>query len=112
MNRPELNRKLTLETATRVPDDAGGYDVVWQALGQLWADVKPGTGRERAAHNLPRSIVPLRVTIRATPFGAPSRPFAGQRFRDGSRVYNINAVTESDLAGRYLTCHAQEEHAT
>jgi len=109
---PKLNRQLTLETAVNTPDDAGGFTTEWQALGTLWAQINPGTGRERALHNLPRSHVPLQIFIRAAPVGTPSRPIPGQRFREGSRIYNINAVTEKDKAGRYLLCHADEEVAT
>ena len=109
---PKLNRQLLLEDAFRVPDDAGGFSVDWQVLGTLWAQVSPGTGREKATHNLPRSHVPMKILVRAAPVGSPSRPIAGQRFREGTRIYNINAVTEKDEAGRYLLCHAEEEVAT
>ena len=109
---PHLNRKLILERAERVPDDAGGFIETWQALGSLWAEVRPGTGRERARHTLPRSSVALRIMVRAAPFGAPSRPEPGQRFREGSRIYKIEAVTEKDVRGQYLLCHALEEVAT
>lgn len=112
MKAPQLNRRLALEDAIRVPDDAGGFTTVWQTLGIHWAQVTPGTGREKAAHNLPRSHVPLRITVRSAPIGAPSRPQAGQRFREGDRFFKINAVTERDQQGQFLTCHAHEEVAT
>ena len=112
MMMPNLNRKLILEAPQRVPDDAGGFVVNWQPLGTLWAEIAPGTGRERALHQLPRSHVPLRIFVRAAPVDSPSRPVAGQRFREGSRIYNIDAVTEKDQTGRYLLYHAEEEVAT
>ena len=112
MKQLNLNRKLVLEDPQRVPDDAGGFATDWQPLGTVWASISPGTGRERALHQLPRSHVPLRVFVRAAPVASPSRPVAGQRFREGSRIYNINAVTEKDQSGRYLLCHADEEVAT
>jgi len=112
MMMPRLNRHLTLEAPERVPDDAGGFSTDWQPLGTLWAQISPGTGRERATHNLPRSYVPLQIYVRAAPAGSPSRPIAGQRFREGTRIYNINAVTERDKDGRFLLCHAEEEVAT
>ena len=112
MKPPILSRKLTLETPERVADGAGGFAIDWQPLGVLWAEILPGTGRERALHQLPRSLVPLRIFVRAAPVESPSRPIAGQRFREGSRIYNINAVTEKDRSGRFLLCHADEEVAT
>lgn len=111
MKAPTLNRQLVLEDAVRVSDNSGGFTVIWTGLGAVWAHVAPGTGREKALHNLPRSHVPLQIYVRAAPVGSPRRPQAGQRFREGTRIYNINAVTERDRGGRFLLCHAQEEVA-
>lgn len=112
MKTPHLNRKLVLETQSRVSDDAGGFTVVWTELGTLWAQVVPGSGREVAAHNLPRSRVPMRVVVRSAPVGSSARPVPGQRLRDGGRLFEITAVTEVDRFARYLTCHVEEEVAT
>ncbi|KJS41681.1 MAG: tail protein, partial [Roseovarius sp. BRH_c41] len=49
------------------------------------------------------------ITVRAAPQGAASRPEAGQRLRDGARIFAILSVTEADGAGRYLSLWAQEE---
>lgn len=109
MKALKLNRALVLEDAYRVPDNAGGYTTQWQALGTLWAQVRPGSGRAYRVDALPLSRVPLRIIVRAAPDGAPSRPKAGQRFREGNRIYLIRAVTEHDQAAHYLRCHAEEE---
>ncbi len=109
MSAPRLNRKLVLEAAQRAPDGAGGWTLSWVALGALWARLDPGTGRERAGEFVTLSAVPYRITVRAAPQGAPSRPRPEQRFRDGARVFRITAVTEEDAQGHYLTCFAQEE---
>lgn len=109
MTRPVLNRKLVLEEPVRLADGAGGFTTSWQALGQVWAQVKPGTGRERAAGFATVSSIAFRITVRAAPDGAPSRPKPDQRFRDGSRIFRILAVTEADVGAHFLTCFAQEE---
>lgn len=110
MKQVALTRKLILEEAQRTPDGAGGYSEVWVALGALWGDVRPGTGRERQAAGLfTVSSIPYRITVRGAPQGAPSRPRADQRFRDGERLFRILAVTERDAKGRYLECFAKEE---
>lgn len=109
MKRPVLNRKLVLEEPVRLADGAGGFTTSWQALGQIWAEVKPGTGRERAAGFATVSSIAFRITVRAAPDGAPSRPKPDQRFRDGSRIFRILAVTEADAGAHFLTCFAQEE---
>lgn len=105
-----LTRKLLLEEPQKVPDGAGGFTEVWVTLGVLWADVRAGTGREREAAGLfTVSTVPYRITVRAAPHGAPSRPKPDQRFRDGDRLFRIMAVTERDPRGMYLECFAREE---
>ena len=47
--------------------------------------------------------------ICAAPVASPSRPKAGQRLVEGTRLFLIQAVTERDPDGRYLTCFAREE---
>lgn len=104
-----LNRLLTLESGVRVPDDAGGFRLEWQALGALWAEVRAGTGAERAGEFVTLASVPYRIVVRAAPEGSDRRPQPDQRFREGGRVFRILAVTEADPALHYLICFAREE---
>ena len=108
-DRVRLNRKLVLEEAQRSPDGAGGMVESWVALGTLWAELRPGAGRERGGQFVTLSKVPYRIVVRAEPEGSPARPKPDQRFRENGRVFRILAVAEHDAAGRYLTCHAIEE---
>lgn len=95
-----MNRPLVLETPVETPDGAGGVTRGWQALGTLWAGV---SGSAREVDGVP--VASLKITLRATPFGAPTRPVAGQRLRDGTRLFRIQAVLDGD---RVLTCIAEE----
>lgn len=106
---PRLNRRLALEAPVRAADGAGGFTETWSELGQLWAEVLPGTGRETGGAGLALAQVRYRITVRAAPVGAPSRPAPQQRFRDGARVYRIEAVADRGADGAYLTCFAREE---
>lgn len=101
-----LNRAMVLEALRRVPDGAGGYAEAWDALGTLWAEVKAGTGREVSGVETAGPAVSYRITVRAAAPGSPSRPTAGQRLREGERVFRILAVADADA--RHLTCFAQE----
>lgn len=111
MTMPRLNRILVLEAPDRVSDGAGGYEETWAPLGELWADVRLRSGRETSGDGGALSSTGYRIIVRSAPFGAPSRPVAGQRFRDGARILNIHAVGEMDGDGRFLTCFAEEEIA-
>lgn len=112
MTAPHLNRPLVLEAPLRAGDGAGGYIRDWQVRGVLWAEIKASTGRETADFAATVSRVRYRITVRAAPHGAASRPVAGQRFRDGDRLFQITAVAERDSDARYLTCFANEETAS
>lgn len=109
MSNPVLNRRLTLEAPQQAADGAGGYIETWAALGVLWGEVKPGTGREISGEGTALTRVSYRITVRGAPMGAPSRPKPEQRFREGTRLFHILAVTERDPRGLYLTCFAEEE---
>lgn len=106
-----LNRPLVLEEPGQIPDGAGGFATDWTAIGTLWADVRSRTGRDRGGEAVSLSTTAFRIIIRASPYGTPSRPRPGQRFRDGVRLFGIEAVAEFDASGRYLTCFAHEEVA-
>ncbi len=109
MRAPRLHRRLALEAEVVTPDGTGGFSRVWALRGHLWAEVAPGSGRESGGIEVPLSTQPFRITVRGAAQGVPSRPVAGQRFRDGSRVFAVLAVTERDTDGRYLVCAAREE---
>jgi len=104
-----LGRRLLLEGVTRQPDNAGGYTESWAVLSELWADIRAGIGRERDVSAATISAVPYRVIVRAAAVGVPSRPVAGQRFREGNRVFRIEAVSDGDRSGLYLECFTKEE---
>lgn len=106
---PNLNRPLVLETPVITPDGAGGHACAWVALGTLWAEVQAGRGREEAGAAQVQAVSDCRITLRAAPVGAPSRPRPEQRFRDGTRLFTILAVSERDPDARYLVCTAREE---
>lgn len=106
---PHLNRRLVLETPTRVEDGAGGFALTWVAEGVLWGEVVPGSGSDAAGVEVGLANVPYRITVRAAAVGSPARPRPDQRLTDGARVFVILAVTERDPSGLYLTCFAREE---
>ena len=112
MSAPLLNRRLVLEDVVQTPDGSGGFSEDWVALGVLWGEVVAGSGREIAGEFVTVSSVPYRITVRGAPVGQQSRPKPDQRFRDGSRLFLIKAVTERDPKAHYLICFAIEEVAS
>lgn len=105
---PVLARRLVLETRDSAPDGSGGFDVVWRALGAIWAEVSARTGREDFISGEARPRVKYRILVRGAPVGSQARPRPDQRFREGARIFNILTVAEHDPRGRYLEIFAEE----
>ncbi|RVV98999.1 head-tail adaptor protein [Mesobaculum littorinae] len=104
-----LTRKLVLEERRRSPDGAGGHKESWIALGAHWGELRLATARDQAGLAAPGALTRWRITLRAMPPGAPSRPRPGQRFCLGARVFAIRAVAEVEPEARFLMCVAEEE---
>ncbi|TQS73966.1 head-tail adaptor protein [Rhodobacteraceae bacterium] len=107
MEVPHLNRVLALETPQNTPDGAGGFEQTWQVLGELWAELRAGTGRVHAVQGMTLGSVPMQINVRWAPEGSPRRPRAGQRLREGGRLFAILAVADGPAG--YLRCFATEE---
>ena len=112
MSVPQLNHRMVLETPMHTADGAGGYSESWAPLGEMWAELVGRSGRATVQGTVPVSQANYKITMRGAPEGDPRRPMAEQRFRAGSRIFNISAVVERDALCRYLVCFAQEEVAT
>ena len=103
-----LSRRLVLEEPRRQPDGLGGHALIWQPLGGLWAEITPRSSREDFVGAQVRPRVLHRIIIRTAPLGNPSRPRPDQRFREGTRIFDILTVTEHGTDGRYLEILAEE----
>lgn len=112
MRRPALNRRLVLESPVRSPDGAGGFATAWTDQGALWAEVAMSPPRLSDGPGAAEARTPLRITLRGAPPGAPSRPVPGQRLRDGTRRFAIEAVQDLPPLGQYLLVLAREEAAS
>ena len=111
MTQVLLNRALVLENRVGTPDGAGGQTETWVPLGTLWAQVAPGSGKQGRTVDGALADTPMVITVRGAPVGSEQRPVPGQRFRDGSRIFGIEAVSEADNRAQFLTCFAREEVA-
>ena len=104
-----LSRKLVLEERQNASDGAGGLVGSWIPLGTHWASVVPRTGRLERGDGYARSRVPYDVMIRSVPVDSSSRPKAGQRFREGTRLFKIRSVSDATSDARFLICRVDEE---
>lgn len=104
----KLDRKLKLQEVVLTADGAGGFATDWTTVGTLWGHVKSSTARERLIGGREVTRANYRITVRAAPVGASSRPVPEQRFLDGTRAFNIHAVTEANDTPHFLVCWVSE----
>lgn len=108
MRRPVMNTELVLEQQQQVADGGGGYQVVWSPVGTLWAEVKSTAARERVVAGREIAELSHQIIVRGAPDDSPRRPSVQQRFRSGSRVFQIFGIANYDARGRYLSCWTKE----
>ena len=84
----KLNRLMALESAVQVPDGAGGFTQTWNELGKLWVELRARGGREASGEETSLSRTDFKIMTYAAPYGAPSRPVPGQRFREGGAGFS------------------------
>lgn len=109
MSGVRLNRRLVLERESAMPDGAGGRNAAWAALGTIWGEMTPRSGREANIDAGTVARAGYRVKLRAQPQGHEGRPRPGDRFRSGTRVFDILSVQEEGLTARHLICNVEEE---
>ncbi|MEL6641739.1 MAG: head-tail adaptor protein [Pseudomonadota bacterium] len=109
MSLPRLTRLMVLEAPVRTPDGSGGHTTTWDPQGSIFVDLKPGTGRQATGQIGALARNTMRAIVRAAGVGAPSRPKPGQRLREGTRFFRIDAVAHYDRGAHYLTCFVVEE---
>lgn len=98
-----LKRRLVLEQPTELADGAGGVTRGFAAVATVWANLEWLAGEERWRQDRPEQAGAYRITLRWR-----AGVTAGQRFRDGSRIFDIRAAGDPDGARRSLVCLTEE----
>jgi SPP1 family predicted phage head-tail adaptor len=98
-----LRRRLTLEATVATPDGLGGATQAYATVAALWAQVEWMSGDERWRAGRPEQFATHRVILRWR-----AGIDAGQRLRDGARIYEIRAVDDPDGSRRRLICLVEE----
>lgn len=98
-----MRRRLVLEAPVETPDGLGGATQAFATVAALWAQVEWLSGGERWRAGRPEQFANHRIILRWRP-GID----AGQRLRDGERVFDIRAVDDPDGSRRRLICLVEE----
>lgn len=98
-----LRRRLVLEATVATPDGVGGTTQAYETVAALWGQVEWLAGGEHWRRGRPEQAATHRITMRWR-----DGVDAGQRLRDGERLFDIRAVADPDGSRRRLVCHALE----
>ncbi|MCZ8042544.1 MAG: phage head closure protein [Beijerinckiaceae bacterium] len=98
-----LRRRLLLEAVVTTPDGLGGTTQVYETVAAVWAQLEWIAGGERWRRGRPEQVATHRVTLRWR-----AGVDAGQRLRDGDRLFDIRAVADPDGGRHRLVCLVQE----
>ncbi|MGQ0671674.1 MAG: phage head closure protein [Hyphomicrobium sp.] len=99
----QLDQRLTLESAARVPDGAGGATVTWSTVAEVWAAVRPTGGSETIDSEGLKARITHEVWLRHRDGVHPA-----MRFQLGTRTLDIRAVLDAVQRRRYLRCLCEE----
>ncbi len=99
----ELRTRLTLEAPSRTDDGGGGADVVWEAVAEVWAAVRPITGVEKFELDRVAGRRSHEIMIRYR-----ADVVAQMRLRQGARVFDIRAAFDPDQRRHWLKILAEE----
>lgn len=98
-----LKRRLVLEAPIATPDGLGGATQAFETVAALWAQVEWLSGREIWRMGRPEQLSTHRITLRWR-----AGVDAGQRLRDGSRIFDIRTAADPDGSRRRLVCLVEE----
>lgn len=98
-----LRRRLILEAPVATPDGLGGVTQSYATVTALWAQVEWMSGGERWRAGRPEQFATHRIIMRWR-----AGVDAGQRLRDGERIFEIRAVDDPDGSRRRLVALVEE----
>jgi SPP1 family predicted phage head-tail adaptor len=99
-----LRHRIRLEQPTRLADGGGGAVVTWTPVADLWASIKPTSGREALVADQVAGRVSHEIHVRYRADIVPA-----MRFSLGTRTFEIIAAIDVEERRRQLRCLCREE---
>lgn len=99
----DLRHRITIESASRVSDGAGGASATWTLVAEVWAAIWTRTSDETFAHDRVAGRATHDIWIRHRGDVKPE-----MRIRSGTRTFDILGVIDPEDRGRWLKCPALE----
>lgn len=99
----ELRRRVTLEGYVDLPDETGGFDRSFVAMGKVWAKVEALSAQTQFMEQRLEETRSFAVTLRWR-----SDVVSQMRLRLGARKLVVMSVEDPDGTARFLRCLCQE----
>jgi SPP1 family predicted phage head-tail adaptor len=101
MNKGRLRARISLQELSLTDDGGGGSVETWEEVVEVWANVKPLSGREQITADKEASTTLYRIKIRSRDISSAWRVVWG------SKILNIREILEGDSSERYLFFNAE-----
>jgi len=103
MKAGELNKRITLQYQTKVPDGLGGFTTTWTDAATVWAAIWPVSANEQVQANATTMVISHRIRIRYRSVLKPS-----WRIKYGDKYFSIVSIINPNQAGRILDIMCKE----
>jgi SPP1 family predicted phage head-tail adaptor len=99
----ELNKRVTLQYPTRIPDGMGGWTVIWFGAATVWAAIWPVSASETIQASQATMTITHRIRMR---YRAGLK--AGWRISYAGRYFNVVSIIDPNMAHRWLDVMCKE----
>ncbi len=104
MSAGALRHILVHQAPADVADGAGGVVRSFVTVGRLWGVVEDSGAAFGLGEDRPRGVLTVNITVRA-----PHAIAVGERLVLGSRIFEVEAVSDPDGRRRFSRCRCREE---
>jgi SPP1 family predicted phage head-tail adaptor len=98
-----LDKRVEIQANTPAANDIGEMVASWETVDTVWASIEPLTGREVLQAQQVQAESTVRIRIRYY-----SGLTAAHRLKYGSRIYEINSISDKFERGEHIELMCRE----
>lgn len=99
-----MDQRIELQRLSRIPDGGGGYSEEWATYAEVWAEVRPLSGRERYQAQQVEASANYRIRIYNRDDISPA-----DRILWRGKLLNIRFIADAGSRALYLDIDAEIE---